>query len=77
MNTVELKSDLHNLIDKVNDASVLYSIKTILSNQINETDFWDELPLNVQESVTKGMDQAKKGETKTHSEVLKKHEKWL
>ena len=77
MNIIELKSDLHSLIDKVNDATILNVIKAILSKQVGERDFWDGLPLNIQESVKRGMEQARKGETKTHSEVMKKYEKWL
>ncbi len=77
MNTIELKSDLHSLIDKVNDATILNAIKAILSKQVREGDFWDELPIKVQESVKRGMEQAKRGETKAHSEIMKKYEKWL
>ncbi len=77
MNTIELKSDLHKLIDRVNDATILNAIKTILSKQVNEVDFWDELPLDVQESIKRGMNQAKNGETKLHTEVRKKYAKWL
>ena len=77
IDTIELKSDLHSLIDKVNDATILNTIKAILSKQAREGDFWDELPLNVQESVKRGMVQAKKGQTKAHSEVMKKYEKRL
>ena len=77
MNTVELKSDLHSLIDKVEDTDILYAIKAILSKEVKSEDFWDELPFSIQESVKKGMEQANKGETKLHSKVMKKYEKWL
>jgi len=77
MNAIELRSDLHKLIDRVNDMSVLSAIKTILSKQASESDFWEELPLNVQESVKKGIRQVENGETRTHEEVMQKHEKWL
>ena len=77
MNSTELKSDLHNLIDQVNDATILNAIKAILAKQVSDTDFWDDLPVNVQESVKRGMTQAKNGKTKDHSEVVKKYEKWL
>ncbi len=77
MNTMELKSDLHNLIDKVNDATILNAVRAILSKQLGDDDFWDELPLHVQESVKRGMEQAKRGETTPHSEVMKKYNKWL
>ncbi len=39
MNTIELKNDLHSLIDKINDATILNAIKTILSKQLNDEDF--------------------------------------
>lgn len=48
MNEIELKSDLHSLIDKVNDMTILNAIKVILSAQVKENDFWEELPLNVE-----------------------------
>ncbi len=76
MNTVELKSDLHNLIDKVEDPIILNALRAILSKEVRR-DFWDELPLSVQESVKKGMEQANRGETRPHSEVMKKYKKWL
>jgi len=77
MDVIEIKSDLHNLIDRVNDISMLSALKTILSKQASETDFWNDLPLNVQESAKKGMIQVENGETKTHEEVMQKHNKWL
>ena len=77
MNAIELRSDLHELIDRVNDMSMLSAIKTILSKQTSESDFWEELPLNVRESVERGMSQIENGETRTHEEVMQKHNKWL
>jgi len=77
MNVIELKSDLHSLIDKVNDITILNAIKDILNAQVKEKDFWEELPLNIQESVKRGMEQARSGNTKAHSEVMKSYKKWL
>lgn len=77
MDAIKLKSDLHNLIDSLNDMSVLSALKTILSKQVSESDFWDELPLSVQESAKRGMIQVENGETSTHEEVMQKHKKWL
>lgn len=77
MNSLELKSDLHNLIDRVNDVTILNAIKAILNKQVSEVDFWDELPTNVQESALRGMEQAKNGQTRAHNEVMKKYDKWL
>jgi predicted transcriptional regulator len=77
MNVIELKSDLHSLIEKVNDVTILNAIKDILRTQVKENDFWEELPLNIQESINRGMEQALSGKTKAHSEVMKNYKKWL
>ena len=77
MDAIELKSDLHSLIDKVNDISILNALKIILSKQTLESDFWEELPLSVQESAKRAMMQVENGETRTHEEVMQKHKKWL
>jgi predicted transcriptional regulator len=77
MNEIQLKSDLHSLIDRVNDMTILNAVKEILSVQVKENDFWEELPLNVRESVKRGMEQARSGKTKAHSEVMKNYEKLL
>jgi len=74
---IDLKSDLHCLIDRVNDTTLLNVIKAILNAHLKENDLWKELPLNVQESVKKGMEQALIGKTKAHSEVMKIYNKWL
>lgn len=67
---LELKSDLKNLIDRVNDPAILSAVKAILSQQVEEPDFWDELPESVQQSVQRGIAQAARGETKAHEEVI-------
>jgi predicted transcriptional regulator len=77
MNSVELKSDLHNLIDRVDDVAILNTIKSILNKQVSIVDYWDELPVNVQKSALRGMEQVKKGQTKAHDQVMKKYDKWL
>ncbi len=74
MNAVELKSDLHRLIDKVEDTTILNALRAILSKEVRDEDFWDELPPSVKESVKRGMEQAKRGETRPHAEVMKKYE---
>ncbi|RLD65059.1 MAG: hypothetical protein DRI84_07610 [Bacteroidetes bacterium] len=76
MDAIELKSDLHKLIDKVNDMSILNAIKIILNKQTLEADFWEELPLSIQESINTGIMQAENGEMKSHEEVMQKYKKW-
>ncbi len=77
MNTIQLKSDLYNLIDKVNDIDILNAIKIILSREVSTDDFWNELPSNVQNSIKTAMKQAQNGEMKEHKQVVKKYKQWL
>ena len=77
MEHTDIKSDLHALIDKTNDVQVLEAIKVLLHNKTGEPDFWEMLPQYQKESIERGLEQAKSGETKSHEEVMKKYEKWL
>lgn len=44
MNTLELKSTLHQLIDQINDNAVLQAYTTLLTCEAtHKADFWDEL----------------------------------
>ncbi len=76
MNLQARKLELVQLILNTDRPNLLEKVRQILKQE-KEADWWDELPLSVQESVKRGMEQAKKGETRSHSEVMKKYEKWL
>jgi hypothetical protein len=77
MNAIELKTDLHKLIDKINDIDMLNAIRVLLKNHPKEYDSWDLLPSEVKESVEKSIVQAERGELKSHDEVMKAYKKWL
>ena len=72
MNVVELKSDLHKLIDKINDTNILNAIKVILSKQAkeSESDWWDELSEEERKSIEIGLAEADRGEVRPHEEVM-------
>jgi len=76
MNLQARKLELVQLILNTDQPNLLEKVSQILKQE-KEADWWDELPLSVQESVKKGMEQAKRGETRPHSEVMKKYQKWL
>ncbi len=76
MNLQAMKLELVQMILNTDRPKLLEKVSQILKQE-KETDWWDELPLSVQESVKKGMEQAKRGENRTHSEVMKKYQKWL
>ncbi len=77
MNAIEIKSDLHKLIDKINDIDLLNALKVLLKNKSTEYDSWDMLPSEVKESIEKGIGEAERGETKAHNEVMQAYKKWL
>ena len=77
MNTIELKTNLHNLIDNINDNKILHAVYILLTKKEEETDFWDELPEHLKEAINKSLSQSEKGEVKPNEEIMKKYQKWL
>ncbi|MCB1155864.1 MAG: hypothetical protein KDK45_00065 [Leptospiraceae bacterium] len=77
MNTLELKSDIIQLVEKLEDEAVLHAIRILLlkQNQITsepeESDFWDELPDSIKEDIEIGIAELDKGEGIPHEEVMK------
>jgi len=75
LSTIEMKSDLHKLIDNVNDVRILYAIKILLNQPATNTssvDFWDELPEPVKHDLEIAIKQADKGELLHHKDVMHK-----
>ena len=74
MNIQAKKLELFDLILKTDKFSVLETISNILKQEVN----WrDGLPQDIVESVEKGLQQVKSGETIPHEEVMEKYKKWL
>ena len=72
MNAIELKSDLHQLIDKVNDVSILKAIKVILAKETSkETDWTDTLSEDLQSELEESIAEADQGKTIPHKEAMK------
>jgi len=71
MNTVEIKTDLHQLIDKINDVSILNAVKVLLSKGEAETDWWDEISAEERHAIEQGLAEADRGEVIPHEEVMK------
>ena len=73
MNTVELKSDLHNIIDNINDTDMLSAFKSLFSQMIdNDIDWWDLLSETEKTLIEKGINQLDNREGISHSDVRKK-----
>jgi predicted transcriptional regulator len=78
MDIVELRTDLHNMIDKISDSNVLNAVKTLLSgNAATQTDWWDTISDEEKAEIEQGLAEADRGDVIPHEEVMKKYEKWL
>ena len=71
MTTIQLKSDLHRLIDSIEDTVILKAIQQILKKQLkSKSDFWNELPENIKLSIERGLSQADKNELLSNENIL-------
>jgi len=80
MTTIELKSNLHKLIDNINNDSVLSKFYEILerANQTKEGSLWGRLSAEEQQELLAIEKESHFSENLiTHSQMIKKHQKWL
>ena len=78
MDVIDLRTDLHNMIDKITDSSVLNAVKTLLSDRsTTQADWWDTISENERAEIEQGLAEAERGEVVPHEEVMAKYKKWL
>jgi len=78
MDVIELRTDLHNMIDKITDSNILNAVKTLLSGKTAaQTDWWDTISDEERAEIEQGLAEADRGEVIPHEEVMKKYQKWL
>ncbi len=78
MDVIELRADLHNMIDKITDSNVLNAVKTLLSvKTISQPDWWDTISDEERREIEQGIAEADRGEVIPHGEVMAKYKKWL
>jgi hypothetical protein len=73
MGTIELKANLHDLIENIDDKNVLNAIYILLTKQLKikpKADFWDELPENVKNDIEEAIKEADLGKVYTHESVV-------
>lgn len=75
MNIEARKIELVRMILNTEKPSVLEKIAGILKKE--EADWREGLPEEVIESVKRGLEQAKAGNTVSHDDVMDKYRKWL
>lgn len=71
MNTLELKTNLHRLIDGIEDAAFLQQVKYYLEEFISGENWYENLTEEQKASIQKGMEEAKEGKGTPHTEVQK------
>ena len=69
MDIQALKLDLVSKILSTEKTSLLLQIKNIFQKE-DKTDWWDHLPVEVQESILKGLDDVKHGNVFSHNQIL-------
>ncbi len=80
MSTIELKTNFHKLIDTFNNESVLYKFYELLlkAKEAKNNQLWSRLTKEEQEELILIEKESHNDENLIkHSEVSKKHKKWL
>ncbi|MBS1550509.1 MAG: hypothetical protein JST15_00385 [Bacteroidetes bacterium] len=78
METIKLKTNLHSLIDKIEDTELLVQLNKILNNCISkEKVSWDSLSKEEKKSIEEGLKQLENGEGVDFEEVNKSFDEWL
>ena len=68
--TAEIKNNLFEFIVKTNDVNILTQIQDYFKQlKPEDADWWDELSMNQQENINRGLEQLEKGERIHHREV--------
>lgn len=70
MDIKTLKLDLVERIIQTENSSVLIKIKKLFQPEKSE-DWWDELPIEVQESIFEGLNDVKEENTFSHEQVIR------
>jgi len=75
LSSVEIKSEIHNMVENIHDLDILRAIRVLLSKQntiSTQTDFWDELPDSIKNKLDNSIKQADEGKMSTHDEVKRR-----
>jgi hypothetical protein len=72
MDYSELKSELHRLVEMVNDEEMLYQVRSILSeHSVPVHDWADDLSDNLREALEASIAESEKGNGIDHEEAMK------
>jgi Mg/Co/Ni transporter MgtE len=69
MDIQALKIDIVQKILSTNNPALLSRVNTILKKEVDK-DWWDQLPIEVQESIIEGIHDIEAGKVFTHEQVM-------
>ncbi|GAA4463780.1 hypothetical protein GCM10023189_42180 [Nibrella saemangeumensis] len=74
MTTEDLKADIHQLVERIQDPQFLNAVYTILEKQAaSERDFWTALTPEQQAGIEEGIKDAEAGRVRTMADVMRKY----
>ena len=74
MKTLELKSDIIQLVKKIEDDSILIAIRILLAKQYSKNktdDFWEKLPRKVESDINAALKEADLGLGIPHKKAMR------
>jgi len=74
MKLAQTKIELAQQILETNDKALISKIKELFDEEQNE--WWNKLPINVQESITESLSQIESNNTFSNTEAFKRFKKW-
>ena len=79
MTTKQIKSNIHKVVDDIDDEQLLQEINLLIQNSVTGTDdeMWNELPSEVKAGIEEGLRQANAGKTISNKEFKTKFKKWF
>ena len=78
MDVIELRTDLHKMIDKITDSNVLHAVITLLSDKSTiQSDWLETISVAERAEIEQGLADVEKGDVIPHEEVMAKYKKWL
>lgn len=82
MSVQELKGSMVDLLAQVNDRNLLEQIyevvQEIITDNLNKTDWWEELPMHAQKELEAALEESKDPENLVaHDVVRNQFERWL
>ena len=78
MTKIEIKRNIHSLVDSIRNKYILEQVNDILKNIVEDKKItWDSLSIAEKKSIEKGLEQLNSGEYIEYRKLKKQFPKWL